>query len=88
MQQPELCEVVGEPGVPWQVEAYQDQVSLYQGYGAEGSSEALVCCDEWSDSDVLMKPLARVKFEYFREKLGVLQIEVPYKGKWRVRKPF
>ena len=30
---------------------------------------------------VLMKPLARVKFEYFREKLGVLQIEVPSKGK-------
>ena len=27
-------------------------------------------------ADVLMKPLARVKFEYFREKLGVLQIEV------------
>ena len=23
-------------------------------------------------ADVLMKPLARVKFEYFREKLGVL----------------
>ena len=32
-------------------------------------------------ADVLMKPLARVKFEYFREKLGVLQIEVPSKGK-------
>ena len=32
--------------------------------------------------DVLTKPLARVKFEYFREKLGVLQIEVPSKGKW------
>ena len=31
--------------------------------------------------DVLTKPLARVKFEYFREKLGVLQIEVPFKGK-------
>ena len=30
---------------------------------------------------VLMKPLARVKFEYFREKLGVLHIEVPSKGK-------
>ena len=30
---------------------------------------------------VLTKPLARVKFEYFREKLGVLQIEVPSKGK-------
>ena len=31
--------------------------------------------------DVLTKPLARVKFEYFREKLGVLQIEVSSKGK-------
>ena len=27
-------------------------------------------------ADVLTKPLARVKFEYFRENLGVLQIEV------------
>ena len=32
-------------------------------------------------ADVLTKPLARVKFEHFREKLGVLQIEVPSKGK-------
>ena len=31
--------------------------------------------------DVLMKPLVRVKFEYFREKLGVLQIEVSSKRK-------
>ena len=31
--------------------------------------------------DVLTKPLARVKFEYFREKLGVLQIEGPPKGR-------
>ena len=30
---------------------------------------------------VLTKPLARVKFEYFREKLGVLQIEVSSKGR-------
>ena len=28
-------------------------------------------------ADVLTKPLARVKFKYFREKLGVLQIDVP-----------
>ena len=27
-------------------------------------------------ADVLTKPLARMKFEYFREKLGVLQIKV------------
>ena len=32
-------------------------------------------------ADVLTKPLARVKFEYFRENLGVLQIEVPSKKK-------
>ena len=31
--------------------------------------------------DVLTNPLTRVKFEYFREKLGVLQIEVPFEGK-------
>ena len=28
-------------------------------------------------ADVLTNPLARVKFEYFREKVGVLQIEAP-----------
>ena len=32
-------------------------------------------------ADVLMKPFARLKFMYFREKLGVLQIEVSSKGK-------
>ena len=32
-------------------------------------------------ADVLMKPLARMKFKYFKEKLGVLQIEISPKGK-------
>ena len=32
-------------------------------------------------ADVLTKPLAIVKFEYFRKNLDVLQIEVPSKGK-------
>ena len=32
-------------------------------------------------ADVLTKPLARVKFEYFREKLRILQIEIPPKRK-------
>ena len=32
-------------------------------------------------ADMLTMPLARMKFEYFREKLGVLQIEVPSKRK-------
>ena len=31
--------------------------------------------------DVLTKPLARVKFKYFRDELGVLQIDVSSKGK-------
>ena len=31
-------------------------------------------------ADVLTKPLVGVKFEYFREKLGVIQIEVSSKG--------
>ena len=29
--------------------------------------------------DVLTKPLARVKFEYFRERLGVIQNKTPRK---------
>ena len=28
--------------------------------------------------DVLTKPLSRVKFEYFRDNLGVVQIDVPW----------
>ena len=32
-------------------------------------------------ADVLTKSLSIVKFEYLREKLGFLQIEVPSKGK-------
>ena len=32
-------------------------------------------------ADVLMNPLPRVKFEYFKENIGVLQIKVPSNGK-------
>ena len=32
-------------------------------------------------ADVLTKILARKKFEYFRERLGVIQIEIPQKRK-------
>ena len=31
-------------------------------------------------ADVLTKPLSRVKFEYFRDKLGVVQKDLPRKG--------
>ena len=31
-------------------------------------------------ADVLTKPLSRIKFEYFRDKLGVVQKDLPRKG--------
>ena len=37
-----------------------------------------VATDEQID-DVLSKPLLRVKFEYFKDKLGFFQIDVPRK---------
>ena len=30
-------------------------------------------------ADVLTKPLARVKFEYFKERIGMIHIEIPRK---------
>ena len=41
-----------------------------------GAVNLLYVATEEQIADVLTKPLARLKFEYFREKLGVLQIEV------------
>ena len=46
-----------------------------------GAVKLLYVVTEEQIADVLTKPLARMKFEYFRERLGVLQIEVPSKGK-------
>ena len=31
-------------------------------------------------ANVLTKPLSRIKFEYFRDKLGVVQKDLPRKG--------
>ena len=37
--------------------------------------------DEYGlDDDALTKPLSRVKFEYFHDKLGVVQKDLPRKG--------
>ena len=33
--------------------------------------------DDGLDGDVLMKPLSRVKFEHFRDKLGVVWKDLP-----------
>ena len=36
--------------------------------------------DDGLDDDVLMKALSRVKFEHFRDKIGVVQKDLPQKG--------
>ena len=40
-----------------------------------GAVKLLYVATEEQIADVLTNPLARMKFEYFRERLGVLQIE-------------
>ena len=40
-----------------------------------GAVKLLYVATDEQIADVLTKPLARVKFEYFRERLGMLQIE-------------
>jgi hypothetical protein len=47
----------------------------------EHVAEAEYVATDEQVADVLTKPLARVQFEYFKERLGALQIEVPSKGK-------
>ena len=46
-----------------------------------GAVKLLYVATEEQIADALMKRLARLKFKYFREKLGVLQIEVSSKRK-------
>ena len=36
--------------------------------------------DDGLDDDVLTKPMSRVKFEHFRDKLGVVRKDLPRKG--------
>ena len=36
--------------------------------------------DDGLDDDVLKKPLSQVKFEHFRDKLGVVQKDLPRKA--------
>jgi hypothetical protein len=33
-------------------------------------------------ADMLTKPLSRVKFEHFRDKLGMVRKDLPRKGEW------
>ena len=51
------------------------------GIWCRGALKLQYVATEEQIADVLTKPLARIKFEYFRERLGVLKIEVSSKGK-------
>ena len=46
-----------------------------------GAVKLLYVVTEEHIADVLTKPLDRLKFEYFREKHGVIHIKVPSKRK-------
>ena len=43
-------------------------------------SHTEVVDDDGLNDDVLMKPLSRVKFEHFRDKLVVVRKDLPRKG--------
>ena len=80
MRQPELCKVVREPSVPCKSKHIEIKYHYIRDMVQRVVNLRYVATDEHI-ANVLTKPLARVKFEYFRDKLGVLQIEVPSKGK-------
>ena len=77
MRQPELSKVIREPGVHDKSKHIEIKYHYIRDMVQRGVVKLQYVATNKHIADVLMKPLARVKFEYFREKLGVLQIEVP-----------
>ena len=47
------------------------------GYGAEGTVKLKYVPTKEQVADMLTKPLSHVKFEYFRDKFGVVQKDLP-----------
>ena len=54
----------------------QSCVKFFKNLVQRGAVKLQYVATDEQIADVLTQPLARMKFEYFREKLGVLQIEV------------
>ena len=81
MRQPELCEVVGEPFFHDKSKYIEIKYHYIMDMVQRGAVKLQYVSLDEQIADVLTKPLARVTFEYFKEKFGVLQIEVPSKGK-------
>ena len=49
----------------------------------EGSCKAQACSTEEQVENVLTKPMACVKFEYFQDKLGVFWKDLSRKREWQ-----
>ena len=80
MRQLELCEVVEELSVHDKSKHIEIKYHYIRDMvQREAMKLQYVVMDKQID-DVLTKPLARVKFEYLRGKLGALHIEVSSKG--------
>ena len=79
--QPELYKDYREPGVPWKIEAHRNTILLYKRYGTKGIYKLQYVSIDEQFADVLTKPLSRVKFEYFHDKLGVVWKDFPRKEK-------
>ena len=72
LRQLELCEVVGEPGVHDKSKHIEIKYHYIRDMVQRGVVKLLYVAKDEQIAYVLTKPLARVNFEYFREKLGVL----------------
>ena len=81
MRQPKLCEVVRKSGVPDKSKHIEIKYHYIRDMVQRGAMKLQYVATDEQIFDVLTKPLDRVKFEYFREKLCVLQIDIPPKRK-------
>ena len=75
-----MCEFVREPGVPRKSKHIEIKYHYIRDLVHRGAVKLQYVATDNQIDNFLTNPLARVKFDYFREKLGVLQIEVPSKG--------
>ena len=74
-----MCEVVGELSVPYKSKHIEIQYHYIWDMVQRRAVKLQYVAREEQIVDVLTKPIPRVKFEYFREILGVIQNETPRK---------
>ena len=75
LRQPKLCELVKNPVFHDKSKHIKIKYHYIRDMVQRGAVKLLYVATEEQIADVLTKPLARMKFEYIIERLGVLQIE-------------